>query len=95
MVGGVILRRRSQTSVVQDLGEYRSPRYCLSASRLSLGRIVEEDTTIGEDGFPPGRDCPVCGRPLEPGHIDASLELVWLCPDHGMIDTTPDPLTEE
>ena len=56
---------------------------------------MEEHTTIGEDGFPPGRDCPVCGRPLEPGHIDASLELVWLCPDHGMIDTTPDPLTEE
>jgi hypothetical protein len=32
--------------------------------------------------------------PLEPGHIDASLTLVWLCPAHGMIDSTPDPFKE-
>ncbi|KJL35310.1 hypothetical protein RR49_02532 [Microbacterium ginsengisoli] len=44
------------------------------------------------DGLPPGRNCPACGEPLEPGHIDDSLQLVWLCPSHGVVDRTIDPL---
>ncbi len=49
---------------------------------------------IGVDGLPPGRDCPSCGQPLEPGHIDSSIALVWLCPTHGLIDRTTNPLSD-
>lgn len=52
---------------------------------------VHVHRSIGDDGLPAGRDCPACGSPLEPGHIDSSLTLVWLCPAHGMIDITSDP----
>lgn len=47
---------------------------------------------VDVDGFPPGRNSPACGEPLEPGHIDDSLQLVWLCASHGLIERTTDPL---
>jgi len=53
--------------------------------------VHDDDANLGDDGLPPGRDCPVCGLALEPGHIDSSLTLVWLCANHGMIDITTDP----
>lgn len=47
---------------------------------------------IGDDGLPPGRDCPTCGEPLQPGHIDDTTGIAWMCPNHGAVDLTPDPL---
>lgn len=56
---------------------------------------MNEHDDINDDGLPPGRDCPACGQPLEPGHIDDSIALVWLCPSHGLIETTPDPFSQD
>lgn len=55
---------------------------------------MDEDSEVGGDGLPPGRDCPECGCPLEPGHIDASMTLVWLCPSHGPISYTTNPFSD-
>lgn len=55
---------------------------------------MNDGLDVDVDGFPPGRNCPVCGEPLEPGHLDDSLTLVWLCPSHGVINYTIDPFPE-
>lgn len=52
---------------------------------------MSDPTELDDYGLPPGRDCPACGQPLEPGHIDDSIALVWLCPTHGFIERTDDP----
>lgn len=57
--------------------------------------MTDDDFDVDENGLPGrGRDCPECGAPLEPGHIDASIALVWLCPIHGMVGFTANPLDE-
>lgn len=56
---------------------------------------MDDLDNIPLDGLPPGRDCPVCQQPLEPGHIDTSITLVWLCPSHGPVDYTTNPFTEQ
>jgi hypothetical protein len=55
---------------------------------------MNDGLEVDVDGFPPGRNCPVCGEPLEPGHLDDTLTLVWLCPSHGVINYTTDPFSE-
>ena len=35
---------------------------------------------LDEQGLPGRRDCPACGSPLEPGFIDDSIALAWMCP---------------
>lgn len=56
--------------------------------------MTSEHDNIDDFGLPPGRDCPACGQPLEPGHIDDSIALVWLCPSHGLIDRTTSPFSD-
>jgi uncharacterized protein (UPF0212 family) len=50
---------------------------------------------LEEYGVPGCRDCPTCGEPLEPGFIDESIALAWLCPNHGMITFMPNPVDED
>ncbi len=50
---------------------------------------------LDEQGLPGRRACPACGSPLEPGFIDESIALAWMCPNHGMITFTPHPLDED
>ena len=47
---------------------------------------------LDEQGLPGRRDCPAYGAPLEPGFIDESIALAWLCPNHGMVEFTGNPL---
>lgn len=47
------------------------------------------------DGLPRGRDCPACGLALEPGHIDETIALAWLCPSHGPVEFTNDPFADQ
>lgn len=53
---------------------------------------MNSNDEIGFDGLQPGRDYPTCGQPLEPGHLDDTIALVWLCPSHGPVDFTPRPV---
>ncbi len=57
-------------------------------------QLLEAIDEIGPDGLPRGKDCPVCGLPLEPGHTDESLSLTWFCPTHGPVEVMKDPLSE-
>lgn len=56
--------------------------------------LTNDYTELDDYGLPPGRDCPACGEPLEPGHIDNSIALVCLCPTHGFVERTEDPLSD-
>jgi len=49
---------------------------------------------LDEHGLPGRRNCPACAAPLEPGFIDESTGLVWMCPNHGMVAHMPRPLEE-
>lgn len=55
---------------------------------------MSEHDNLDDDGLPAGRDCPACGQPLEPGHIDDTIALVWLCPSHGLIERTETPFSD-
>lgn len=55
---------------------------------------MSDSTDIDDYGLPRGRDCPACGQPLEPGHLDDSIALVWLCPSHGLIARTENPFSD-
>lgn len=62
---------------------------------LAFRRVGDQAMTefdVDPDGLPKGQDCPVCGLPLEPGHIDDTLALVWFCPSHGPVGRTDNPL---
>jgi len=56
---------------------------------------MNEHDDVDDYGLPPGRDCPACVLPLEPGHIDDTIALVWFCPSHGLIETTPNPFAQD
>lgn len=64
-----------------------------STELATKSRPSDDFDEIGLDGLPPGRDCPSCGLALEPGHIDSTIALIWLCPTHGPIDHTANPLS--
>lgn len=59
---------------------------------MSNARNAESE--VGPDGFGRGRDCPTCHEPLQPGHMDETTTVVWLCPLHGLIDITIDPFAD-
>lgn len=67
------------------------PQHTEQARQRALESLVSEDVQAELNGLPPARNCPDCGAPLEPGHIDDSITLVWLCPAHGVIERTEDP----
>ncbi|MCR2764978.1 hypothetical protein NQ152_15840 [Microbacterium sp. zg.B48] len=55
----------------------------------------DDPIELDEDGLPKGRDCPTCGAPLEPGPIDATLAVAWMCPNHGPVEFTADPFGDD
>lgn len=55
---------------------------------------MNDPASLDDYGLPAGRDCPACALPLEPGHIDDTIALVWLCPSHGPIGHTANPFQE-
>lgn len=55
---------------------------------------TDRELRVGLDGFPPGRGCPECGTALEPGFIDDTIALVWLCPTHAAMAVSVSPMED-